>query len=193
VAAVFRGIDVVPRQPPLWVTLLRWIVAWINRMLRMFAGHPAAGSVVRVAILVALVLLLLRLFVPGLVAAGIRRPRAQRATARDDWWAMAQRLAAEGAFTDAAHALYLALVSNAARRGLIAMHESKTTGDYLRELRRAARTSGARRVTDGELAGWREFVRVYETVIYGTGTCDSAQYGTLQRLATSAIPTERAA
>ena len=106
---------------------------------------------------------------------------------------LAQRLAAEGQFTDAAHALYLALVTSAARRGLLAVHESKTTGDYLRELRRAARGPGARRITDGELTGWRDFIRAYETVIYGVGTCDDAQYGTLRRLATSATAGERAA
>lgn len=190
-AAVFRGTDASPERPPLWLVIVRWLAAWIERALHALSGHPAANVVVRVAVVIAIVALLLRIFVPGFALPEREGAHGGPSTSRDDWWGLAARLASDGAFTDAAHALYLALVTAAAARGVVTIHESKTTGDYLREIRRAQSRAVAgapsRRLTPSELAGWRDFMHTYESAIYGLGTVSDAEYGTLRTLASTAL------
>ena len=94
-----------------------------------------------------------------------------------DGWAEAHRLAADGAYTDAAHALYRALIHQLARRGDVRVHPAKTVGDYGREMRRRA---GA------PLARYRDFARAYETIVYRVGSCDAEQWERL-RVAASAV------
>jgi len=178
VAAVFRGKDFAGRGT---VSLGELIAQWIwNLMLRFFGfaqSHPAVGLVIRIALGLILLGFLARI-VYGLVArfapsaiGGLRSDPGRRA----DWWSTAQELAARDDYTGAAHALYLALIGSAARRGLVSLHESKTTGDYLRELRRKPDSFDLPRFTD--------FTRSYETVIYGIGTCDRDRFITLNALA----------
>ena len=95
---------------------------------------------------------------------------------------LAQQLAAQGNFTDAAHALYLALLEAVARRGLVKLHPSKTVGDYVRELRPRSASFFAR---------FRDFARAYEVVVYGTGYCDRERYERLQSLAVPILDGER--
>lgn len=190
-AAVFRGTDLVPQRPSLWLVIARWIAAWIGRALHALSGHPAANVVLRAALVIALIAVILRVVAPGFALPERRHAHGRHTAPGDDWWALAARLAGEGAFTDAAHALYLALVTAAAARGLVSVHESKTTGDYLREVRRAHRSAPVaapgRGVSTSELAGWREFIRTYETAIYGLRTVTGAEYGTLRALAAAAL------
>jgi hypothetical protein len=111
------------------------------------------------------------------VGDGIRAERSggrRRGDAGGDPWALAQRLAAAGDYTGAAHALYQGLLLAVARRDNIRLHESKTVGDYTRELR--SRSSQ-------RFAPFREFARTYEVVVYGLGTCDRDRYDRLQHLA----------
>lgn len=91
-----------------------------------------------------------------------------------DPWTAAQELAARGEFTEAAHALYAALLQAAARQQQVRLHPSKTVGDYVRELR--ARSSSL-------FLRFRDFARSYEVVIYGIGSCDEARYQRLHALA----------
>src|SRR5262245_36692047 len=70
-----------------------------------------------------------------------RRGERGRAGSISDPWIDAEQLAAEGRFTDAAHALYRATLALLARRAHLRLHPSKTAGDYARELR--ARSSPA--------------------------------------------------
>ncbi len=93
---------------------------------------------------------------------------------RGDAWAAAQLLAAQGNYTAAAHALYAALLDAGARQQLLRLHPSKTVGDYVREIRR--RSSPL-------LAGFRDFARAYEFVIYGVGDCNRERYERLHALA----------
>lgn len=97
-----------------------------------------------------------------------------------DPWTVAQRLAAEGSYTDAAHALYVALLEATARRGGVKLHPSKTAGDYVRELRQRSSALFGR---------FRDFARAYEYVVYGTGHCDRERY---ERLHALALPIVRA-
>jgi hypothetical protein len=87
---------------------------------------------------------------------------------------LAQQLAAQGNFTDAAHALYMALLEALGRRGLVRLHSSKTVGDYVRELRSRSSAIYTR---------FRDFARLYEVVVYGTGYCDRERYERLHALA----------
>ena len=96
----------------------------------------------------------------------------------DDPWVAAEKLAAEGDFTSAAHALYAAMLESAARQQQLRLHPSKTVGDYVRELR--ARSSSL-------FGRFREFGRSYEVVIYGIGTCDAARYEQLYALAVPVV------
>ena len=102
----------------------------------------------------------------------------ERGRAAQDPWITAQALAAEGNFTMAAHALWLALLDGLATREEVRLHPSKTIGDYLRELR--ARSSAL-------LPTVRDFARLYEMVAYGFRECDAARYERLHALATAVI------
>jgi hypothetical protein len=64
-----------------------------------------------------------------------RRPGSGKA-GRFDPWSEAERLAASGDYTGAAHALYQAVLRRLAGSERIRLHSSKTSGDYWRELRR---------------------------------------------------------
>lgn len=184
VAAVLRDSSFSGRRS---VSISDLIAQWIwNLVLRFFGfarAHPAVGIVFRIALGLALLVVLARI-IYGLVARfapsaiGLRRFDS---TQRTDWWNTAQSLAASNDFTGAAHALYLALIASAARRGLVTLHESKTTGDYLRELRRKPGSIDLPRFTD--------FTRSYETVIYGIGSCDRDRFISLNTLATNLLDT----
>jgi hypothetical protein len=100
-----------------------------------------------------------------------------------DPWSAAEELSARGEFTEAAHALYAALLESAAHAGQIRLHPSKTAGDYVRELRN--RSSSL-------FTLFREFARSYETVIYGIGVCDAERYHKLHALAGQAVGRKRA-
>ncbi|HEX5436963.1 MAG TPA: DUF4129 domain-containing protein [Gemmatimonadaceae bacterium] len=111
----------------------------------------------------------------------IRRAMEERGTAGSgtathyvDAWRAAQHFAAQGVFTEAAHALYQALLEGVARQGQIRLHPSKTAGDYVRELRG---TSSAL------LDRFRAFAHSYEVVVYGLGTCDRDRFERLWTLA----------
>lgn len=98
-----------------------------------------------------------------------------------DPWTVAQRLAADGNYTDAAHALYVALLEATARRGGVKLHPSKTAGDYVRELRQRSSALFGR---------FRDFARAYEYVVYGTGHCDRERYERLHALALPIVRTD---
>lgn len=95
-----------------------------------------------------------------------------------DPWSAAEELSAKGDFTEAAHALYAAILESAARAGQLRLHPSKTAGDYVRELR--GRSSSL-------FTLFHDFARSYEMVIYGIGTCDAERYHKLHALAGQAV------
>lgn len=178
VAAVFRGRAFVEHNT---VSIGQLIAEWIwNLIIRVFgfaASHSAVGFVLRLALGLLLLIVLVRigygLFIRYSPAAGRRQHLdVSRGT---DWWSTAQELALRADYTGAAHALYLALLGSAARRGLVLLHESKTTGDYLRELYRKPDAIDLPQFTD--------FTRSYEMVIYGIGSCDQKRYTRLNTLA----------
>ncbi len=60
-----------------------------------------------------------------------------------DAWSEAQSLAAQGRFTEASHALYFAVLERLVAADGVRLHPSKTSGDYLRDLRRRSSSSYA--------------------------------------------------
>ena len=161
----------------LWDRFLAWLGEIFARMRDAAGEGPGWRWAAIAALAVLAVAIAARLIAHARAAdsasargrAGARRGRAGR-----DPWAEAERLAAEGDHTGAAHALYQALLAALARRERLRLHPSKTVGDYGRELR--ARSS--------PLAGrYREFARTYEVVVYGEGHCDRERWERLRALA----------
>jgi len=110
-------------------------------------------------------------------------PAAGRGARRDPE-AESRQLAAEGRYTEAAHALYAVVLMRVAARERLRLHASKTSGDYARELRaKSSATYGAFRV----------FSRRFDLVMFGVGVCTADDYAALLRDAASMIDDQRAA
>jgi hypothetical protein len=131
--------------------------------------HLTVALVALVVLAVAVHFILATLAARSDVVAADAHPARSRAA---DAWREAERLAAEGRFTDASHALLAALLSAFAQRGEVRLHGSKTAGDYARELSR--RGSPAR-------GAFQQFRRRYDAVIFGVGTCSADEYAALLR------------
>jgi hypothetical protein len=84
-----------------------------------------------------------------------------------DAWSAAQALAAAGQFTEASHALYVAVLERLAAAEGIRLHPSKTSGDYSRDLRRRG---------SSWQANFHVFSRDFDAVIYGAGVTTGDDY-----------------
>jgi hypothetical protein len=172
-------------------TWLMHLGDWLGRMFARFFSWiaPAFGVLRRSPPLFWAVLIALALLTAAAVARWLYLWRARNAlrasgagwdhlsgASRADAWGAAQMLAARGDYTAAAHALYAALLDAGARQEQIKIHPSKTTGDYVREVRRTSSPIFPR---------LRDFARAYEIVIYGLGVCDRERY---ERLVSIALP-----
>jgi hypothetical protein len=165
-------------------TLLQRIGGWLLDQLQAFFNWLRPGTLPDPVFWIILILVTVALL--GLLARwsyGWRRLRGLRGVQASDYpgirepedaWSVARLLAARGDYTAAAHALYAGLLLTIARRGELTLHESKTIGDYVRELN--ARSSIL-------VSRFRDFARSYEVVIYGLGACDRDRYERLQGMA----------
>ena len=166
----------------LWDRLWDVFMRWVDGLFRA-VGHSSVAHVLSIVLVVILLGLIAARIALGILAgdaslARIGGPRAGLGESSDPW-VVAQRLAAAGQFTEAAHALYASVLRGLAARNQVRVHPSKTVGDYARELRR--RSSAL-------VSPFREFARSYEVVIYGLGYCDRERYDRLYALARSMIP-----
>jgi hypothetical protein len=164
-------------------SILDRVFAWLGRLLseefRYVANSPVAKwtlFIVLIAIIIGIIMHLLLARVGDGGHAAQRSRGAGRGERSADPWAEAQRLAADGNYTDAAHELYRALIQSVARREQLRIDPAKTTGDYVRDLRR--RSSAL-------VAPFRDFARTYEVVVYGLGVCDQPRYERLLSLASA--------
>jgi hypothetical protein len=185
IAAVFAHADY---DRTLRQTLLGRLASWLGELLRSVA--QAASQAPRPVYWVAVALLVtLALLIAARIAYGAYLRRDQGAAlaagrggsagrAGRDAWRAAQELAARGDYTEAAHALYQALLQALAARERVRLHPSKTVGDYRRELR--ARSSSL-------LGRFGEFARSYEAVVYGGIPCDAARFERLHALAAPVV------
>ena len=184
IAAVFNGVayDRSVRQT-LWDRFLGWLGGLLAPIGVAISESPTARGAL-VAGLIVLVAAIAARFAyiayqqrdrSAIVATG--RGTAPRRRQRDPWLE-AQEQAARGNFTEAAHALYAALLLAIAQRERVGLHPSKTIGDYARELRQRSSALFTR---------YRDFARSYESVVYGIGTCDRDRYERLHALAATIV------
>jgi hypothetical protein len=163
----------------IWSRIVNTLLSWFFDLLQSIrhAGPVQKGALV--VLLVVVIAVIARLaIVSNAAGVAFRRAGTFGSGGQQDAWTEAQRLASAGQYTDAAHALYLGLLDDMARRDQIQLHYSKTVGDYGRDLRR--RSSGL-------APRYRDFARTYETVVYGLGTCDRERYERLYALATGIV------
>jgi hypothetical protein len=152
--------------------IVQWVFDIIGRILGAVSDVPHGRVVATIAaavialLIVARVLYATRLRTPPLDAVGRRTISGGSSSA----WRDAEQLAGAGQYTEAAHALYRATLAALATAGLIRLHESKTSGDYARELRRRGAPS---------YSAFRTFGGRYDRIIYGTGICGAEEYGIL--------------
>ena len=112
-----------------------------------------------------------------------RRKSSAHGATRIDPWTDSERLAAAGDYMGAAHALYQAVLRRVAGTERVRVHASKTSGDYVRDLRRR----GSPLATP-----FQRFGRRFDHVIFGKGVCTADDYAAL-RADALAIPSAKAA
>jgi hypothetical protein len=184
IAEVFRGTAYGTTSPSLLRMILSWFDKFLQSVLGTMASNPLAQTIVRWTLVIAALLIVARIaFAVVMHYRNRDRHTLQwtRGNGPYDPWSDAQQFAQSGRYTDAAHALYGALLLGMARRGRLTLHESKTAGDYTRELGGGPSTRQ-----------FRDFARRYETVVYGIGRCDSATYAELRELALPLVDAQRA-
>lgn len=163
-----------------------WLAEWMTRAVH-FLRSASSARTIALSVAVLLVLLVVARLLIGvrMRERGIERAGRQGRTGRgDDPWRAADRLAREGRYEEAAHALYHAVLTSLAQTERLRLDPSKTSGEYARELRR----SGSRTHT-----GFRSFASRFDAGVFGHGECDAAFIDELRRLAEPFAPRARAA
>src|SRR4051812_6319644 len=153
--------------------ILQWIGDAYGRLFEALGGIPHGRVIATIAAGVLALLIVLRVAYAARLRTTGRAGRAARnrgGIRSRDPWGEADALAQSGQFTEAAHALYRATIARLATAGLVRPHESKTSGDYARELR--WRSAPA-------YTPFRRFGARYDRIIYGSGVCDADGYRTL--------------
>ena len=172
-----------------WSSVAGRILLELGRLLiwtlNAMSGIPGGRTTVLSVIAILLLLIVGRLFLAAEWSDELlfRRKRLGAGVTRMDPWADAQRLAAAGDFMGAAHALYQAVLRGMAASERIRVHASKTSGDYVRELRRR----GSPRT-----APFQRFGRRFDRVVFGKGVCTAEDFEAL-RADALAIPDRQAA
>ena len=165
---------------------IAFVVRQLTQLYRYFHNTPQARPIV--IALVALIVLVVVVRIALASSASEARLRAERSRAGRlatmDPLTRAHALAASGPHTEAAHALYVAVIQRMAAHGWIRVHSSKTGGDYARELRvRGVPAHSA----------FRAFNARFEELIYGAGVCRPDDFDELMRRASSLLAEARAA
>jgi len=177
VAAVFRTLFHKPPPVSAWDQLLQWLSVQLLRFLELLQHISSLGIAFRIGLWTAVILavfwvimLLVLRSQDRVLTTRFRRQRTQ------DYWQLAQQLAAQEQYTEAAHALYSGLLYAIAQRRYVVVNDTKTIGDYVREVKKRAPSS--------LVAHFVEFTRSYETIVYRLGICDVTRYTHLYDLAT---------
>ena len=187
VAAVARGL-VFRRNlsDSIGQRIMMWIAEAIGQLVRLVRHSPAARPIGFGFVALIVVLVVARLLVAararedGIVSASRRGRRG----AAEDPFVVADSLAREGRFEEAAHALYRGVLLSLARSERLRLDASKTSGDYARELR--ARGSSAHQP-------FRAFARRFDFAVYGHGRIDAELIDALRALAAPFVQRARAA
>ena len=180
-AAIHDTVAAIVRQTPyrrdftrsLLDRIFEWISEGFARLVHAVGGVPHSRFVATIAFSIIIMIVVARVFYSARLrssAEAVGVLGRDRAASTSDPWREAELLAASGNYTEAAHSLYRAALSMLSVRGLVRLHESKTSGDYARELRRR----GAPVATV-----FRGFGARYDRIIYGEGVCNASQYTAL--------------
>ncbi len=165
--------------------LWRTFQAFVDRLLQTVVGTPTSRRISLAVIGAVALLLLVRAFLDDRETRALTRRRQSIArTLQGDAWPAAQRFAALGQYTDAAHALCVAVLDACAARGELRLHPSKTTGDYARELRRGNAPAHT---------PFQGFRRRYDRLVYGKAECTADDYHALLTDASPMLGLSRAA
>lgn len=176
----------VPIRRSLLGRLLRWLLQRIADLIGYLGGSPRARLPVIIAVALIVIAVAGRILVARQVQARRRTAASLRAigSERRDYWVLADELARTGNFAGACHAIYLAVLDALARAGALTLHASKTPGDYAREVRqRRSSVAGA----------FREFVRQFESAVFGPVAPVAETYAALRRSAEPIIARRAAA
>ena len=187
VAAIARGIDYRRSlRQSLLDRFFLWIGELISHLLR-FIRHSPMSRPFGYAVLALVVLgVAARLLIAAQARDETRGPlrRRTRASGTEDPFTVADRLAAEGRYEEAAHALYHGVLVALGRQERLRLDPSKTSGDYARELR--ARGSAY-------YQPFRAFGRRFDIAVFGHGGCDARLIDDLRALAQPLTARARAA
>jgi hypothetical protein len=166
--------------------LMQWLGEWVSRLSHYLRGAPSARTIALGAAAALVLVILVRVVVAARArdADALATARARRAGATQDPWDDADRLAAEGRFEEAAHALYHGVLSGLVRTERVRLDPSKTSGDYARDLRRRGASS---------YLDFRRFVRRFDVAVYGHGGCTAESVAELRELAEPFARAARAA
>ncbi|MBC8087785.1 MAG: DUF4129 domain-containing protein [Phycisphaerae bacterium] len=151
---------------------LRWLWQQILNFFH-FVSETQYGREITIALVVIAIALVIARVIIGVRADQLaRRPINMRGAGAGGAIQItdAEQLAASGNYTAAAHALFSSLLAAGAARGEFRVHPSKTTGDYVADLRR--------RRTDW-LRPFQSFRSRYDRVIYGDMQCSAEDYQAL--------------
>jgi hypothetical protein len=165
------------------------LLLWIGALLESVFRHIRGTGLARSASLGVAALLVLLVVARVILSARARGEGAHalhrgRVAIAEDPWREAERLAAEGNFEKAAHALYHGVLASLAHAEHVRLDPSKTSGDYARDLR--ARGAAA-------YVPFRAFSRRFDAAVYGHDACDAALITDLRRLAVPLAARARAA
>jgi hypothetical protein len=158
------------------------LVIWFLESVR---GIPGGRITVLTIIAIVLLIILGRLFLAAEWSDEVlfRRKAGTTRVTRIDPWTEAERLAEAGDYMGAAHALYQAVLRRLAATERVRVHASKTSGDYVRDLRRRGSPLAPT---------FQRFGRRFDRVVFGAGFCTAEDYAALRSDA-RAIPDRQAA
>lgn len=152
--------------------LWRWAGEALDRVFSAVAEVPN-GRTIGIAIVAAVLLLILARIVYStrLGLDELEVQRARKGQSRTNPLADADRLASQGAWLEAAHSLYRAALEVLAREHGVHLHPSRTSGDYVRDLRRRGSPAAAT---------FRQFARRYDRMVFGSASCDADGWALLR-------------
>jgi uncharacterized protein DUF4129 len=187
VAAIARGIEY---RRSLRQSFLDRFLLWLGEAISHLVGFVRQSPISRPLGYALLGLIVLGVAARLVIAAQARdetRGRLRqrtRASGSEDPFVVADRLANEGRFEEAAHALYHGVLRSLAATERLRLDPSKTSGDYARELRRRGSASHQ---------PFRAFARRFDVAVFGHGGCDARLIDDLRSLARPLTTRARAA
>ena len=160
-----------------WSSLAGKVLVEIGRLvirfLEVLRAIPGGKTTVLTIVAVVLLVILGRLYLAADWGDDVlfRKKGSGLRSSRIDPWSESERLAAEGDYLGAAHALYQAVLRRLAASERIRVHASKTSGDYVRDLRRRGSASAS---------PFQRFGRRFDHVVFGKGVCTAEDYQLLR-------------